>query len=140
MSTTPFAIRQAVYSALTGGTALSSLVGSRVYHRVAPDAAAYPLVVFNLQGDAVEQLALGGADAYLDAPYLVRAIADTQAGAEAAYAAAHDAMTTPGAVAAAGVTVIATTRTSVVDYQEGVPSDGAVIHHVGGVYRVLARE
>jgi hypothetical protein len=46
------AISSAIYSTLTTGTALTSLLAgtTSVYKDIAPDDAAYPYVVFNLQG------------------------------------------------------------------------------------------
>lgn len=44
------ALNAALFTSLTGGTALSSLVGSAIYYQAAPDGAALPYAVFNYQG------------------------------------------------------------------------------------------
>lgn len=52
------AIDQALYSTLTGGTALTNMLGgtASVYHIRAPDSATYPYVVFNVQGGGPENI------------------------------------------------------------------------------------
>ena len=132
-------VRAALFAALDASSPLAALVADRVYHRLAPDAAALPLVSFNLQGIAPEERTYSHA-AYVEAPWLVKAIAESRSSAEAVYAAAHAALDTSGAVAASGVRILDCTRLYLVDYQETEPSDGTVLHHVGGVYRVTASE
>lgn len=139
MSANPYAVRQAVYAALASGTALAAQVGTRIYHGTAPASASYPFVTFAQQGDAPQLLTHGNAEAWVDYPWLVRAIGETAKAAEDAYHAAHAVLGT-AALSASGVTVIACTRSSVVAFPETEPSDGTVLHHVGGVYHVLARE
>lgn len=140
MSPSPYAVRAAVYAALSAGTALAAEVGTRVYHHLAPGTAAYPFVTFDQFGDAPDSLALGDGDGFVVVPYLVKATATTRAAAEDAYHAAHAAMLDDAELAATGVRVIGAPRIRVVAYPETEPSDGTVLHHVGGVYHVHAQE
>lgn len=140
MSASTYAVRAGVFAALTAGTALAALVGTRIFHDLAPGSAAYPFVAFAMQGSAEEQRTLGGGEAWVDYPWQVKAIAETRDAAEAAYDAAHVAMSAAGAVSATGLVVVATTRSVVFTMTETEPSDGTVLHHVGGVYHVMARE
>jgi hypothetical protein len=50
------ALNSAIYSKLSGGTALAALVGTRIYNQQAPEGAALPYVVFSVQGGGDENL------------------------------------------------------------------------------------
>lgn len=140
MSANPYAVRSAVYACLSAGTALAAEVDARIYHHLAPGTAAYPFVTFDEQGDAADMLALGGAEGYVVHPYIVKAVAPARRDAEDAYHAAHQAMRDEAELAATGVRVIGAPRIRIVTYPETVPSDGTVLHHVGGIYHVHAQE
>lgn len=136
----PYAVRAAVYAALSSGTALAAVVGTRVYHHLAPGTAAEPFITFAQHGDAPDALTLGNGEAFTVYPYLVKATATNRADAEDAYHAAHAAMRDEAELVAAGVRIIGAPRIRVVDLPETEPSDGTVMHHVGGVYHVHAQE
>lgn len=140
MSASTYAVRAGVYAALAAGAALAGRVGTRIYHDLAPRDAAYPFVTFAQHGDALPRDTLANGEAWVDYPWQVKAIATTRDAAELAYDAAHVAMNTAGAVAASGLVVVGVQRTSVFTVTETEPSAGVVLHHVGGVYRILARE
>ncbi len=72
------AIDTALFSTLSGGTALTSLLASNtsIYHIRAPNVATFPYVVFSLQGGGKENLTPSDMGNYV---YFIRAYSATSA-------------------------------------------------------------
>lgn len=129
-------VREAIYGALTSSRDLSAVVGNRVYHAVAPENASYPLVIFNRQAGTPQDAF--GERAFLWQRWMVKCIdAQTSSSlAEAAQAAAIEAMT-------AGFTVTGGTVQDVryladVDYLE--TANGVQYRHHGALFTVALSE
>lgn len=125
------ALNTALYSTLTGGTALTALVGTRIYYAQAPDHVAYPFVVFSHQAGTPLNIQLSD---MRDQLVYVRAYSTNpaQAGTIDAYCSAllHRRQLT-----VTGWNNFWSARETDVSLVENQP-DGETVHSVGAVYRI----
>ena len=124
----------ALYSALTGGTALTALLAgtASIYDSLVPRGSSYPVVVFHLSG---------GGDAN-ETPrrrkellYSVKAISELGAKEAGNIDAQIDPLLHEASVSAIGWTNFSLKRESDFSYAETTP-EGRNYWHVGGIYRL----
>lgn len=135
MSTT--AIRQSLYSTLTGTSAITDLLAtsSSVYHGEAPPEAAYPFIILHKQA-GTRTRAQSETTAFWEETWLIKAVdrASTSNTAEAIAAAVEDALAN-ASLTVTGRVLHDVYPTSDVDYLE---RDGDVTYrHHGANYRVV---
>lgn len=128
------AIDVALYSTLTGGTALTNMLGgtASVYHIRAPDNADYPYVVFSVQGGGAENINPSDMRNYL---YYVRCY--TQTGADNA-ALIHEqikALLDKQTLTVTGFTNIWTRYETEIEMSQELAS-GVPVYTDGGLYRI----
>jgi len=73
----PSVIAKWIYGTLTGDAALAAIVGTRVYEDVAPQGAAMPYIVFQMQSPGNDLNALGSRRVIATPLYVIRGIAQT---------------------------------------------------------------
>lgn len=125
-------IEEAIYDALAV-TALTNLVGTRIYRDMAPQGAAYPMVIYAWSG--------GGDDN--DTParsrsplYQVRAVSAESADEAGDIAAVIDGLLHHQTLTVSGYTNYRTTQTSEVNGAEFDEGAGKRFWHRGAVYRI----
>lgn len=128
-----------LFQRLAADAGVSTIVGSRIYESLAPDEAAYPLVIFNLQsGRDVTQA--GGDGRILTSPlFLVKAVTQSNGYASAdelahAIDAALEGASGTITLGSQGYAIQTIYRTAPFRFLE--PADGLRYFHVGGLYRV----
>jgi len=132
-------LETALYTKLTGASSLTSLLNAgtaSVFHRQAPENAAPPYVVFGKQSRVPERVIGGGAVAWEDALYLVKAVVESPSALLAGSIAARiDQTLDQAALTVTDHTHLACHRDSDVDYVENA-TGGQVIQHRGALYRI----
>lgn len=131
-------VREAIYERLAADATLTGLLSAptAIYHQVAPQSAAAPLVVFN-KAAGTPNWQFGGAHVQGDV-WLVKAIdRGTSASRAEDIAARIDAVLTDAPLAIDGGVLLGVWRESDVDYLE--IDGGDQWHHVGSQYRLLSQ-
>ncbi|MFA5376891.1 MAG: DUF3168 domain-containing protein [Dehalococcoidia bacterium] len=126
------ALNTGIYSALSGGTALTgALGGTAIYYQQAPDGAALPYVVWNYQGGGDENITQSRMKNLL---VYVRgyAASPAQAGTIDAYC---DTLLHGKAITVTGWENFWTAREEDISIVEN-PPDGAPVFSAGGIYRI----
>lgn len=128
------ALTSAIYTTLTGGTALTSLLAgtASVYYNAAPDDATFPYVVFNYQSNLEENQT---PSRMKDAMVYIRGYTDVSSAAAGNIASAIDGLFHAGTLTVTGYENFWTSLSSEVEYFEITPN-GERIHNAGGVYRI----
>lgn len=130
MSVALNATRQALYNALSGGTALvSALGGTAIYSAQAPDGAALPYIVYSLQAGG-QEYAPGTLENHL---WYVRAYAAGEKTAGDLYALA-DALLDGQTLTVTGWRNFATRRIEDISLPEETPNGR--VYSAGGIYRI----
>ncbi len=128
------ALNTALYSKLTGGTALTALLAgtTSVYNQVVPRGAALPYVVFNIQGGGPENITPAR---FENLVYTVKAVSAASALAAGSIDAQIDALLHLGTLSVSGWSNFLLMREERIQYVETAP-EGQYIWHVGGTYRI----
>jgi hypothetical protein len=123
----------ALYSTLTGGTALTALLAgtTSIYHLQAPDGASLPYIVFNKQAGGPDNLTPSDARTLA---YQVRGFAATAKRA-GEIDAQVDALITGKALTVTPYTNYYTVRDADIEMVE-TPQNGAPIFSAGAIYRI----
>lgn len=127
------AMGSALYSKLTGGTALTALLasGSAVYNQRAPDGAAFPYIVFNQQGGGPENV---DPNDKRNLVYFVRAYAQN-ADTAGSIDAQVSALLHHKALSVGGYTNLWTARETDLEAVETPPNEQP-IYMMGALYRI----
>lgn len=128
------ALKQALYTKLTDGTALvAKLAGTAsVYDLVPPSGAAFPYVVFGHSGGGDENIT---PTRYKNVLYFVKAVSKTSAKNAGEIDTEIDTLLHDSTLSVTGWTNFGIARESDIDYSE-FDREGRSIWHVGGVYRI----
>lgn len=132
------AAAQWLYATLAADATLGGLVSARIYADLAPESAAYPMLVFQFQsGEDLD--AAGGIRVLANTEWLIRGIhtTTTYGGALGSIAARVDALLHAASGTAADGLVIACTRTR--PFQMAAVTDGVQYRHEGGFYTVIVQ-
>lgn len=128
-----------LYTKLTGASSLTSLLAAgtaSVFHRHADENANPPYVVFSKQSRVPARVVGGGAVAWEDALYLVKAVVESPSALLAGSIATRiDETLDQASLTVTGHTHLACHRDSDVDYEEQGPG-GQIIQHRGALYRI----
>lgn len=127
------ALNTAIYSKLSGGTALTALVSLRLYHMQAPLDAAYPYVVWNTQGGGDENVSPHRTKNLV---LNVRAYSDVTAAAAGSVDAQIDALLHNQSLSVTGWSSIWLAREQDIETVEN-PPDNVAVYMQGGLYRVV---
>lgn len=134
------AFDKAVHDKLAGTSAVTTHLAAGtagVFLMVARPGADPPYVVFNRQAQTPRRVIGGGAVAFENVLYQVKAITKDQSALAGTIAAAIDTALDNQALTIAGYVHMSTLRESQVDFPE--PSEGGpVYYHRGGLYRIHA--
>jgi hypothetical protein len=138
-------VRRALYGKLAGDSTLNTGLGTpptgyskSIYYEVAPEGAAYPLVIFNKQSGMPTE-AFGDPSALENDIWLVKAIArDTSADPAETAAARIITLLNDAALSISGATLCYLRRQSDVDYSE--VADGTVFRHCGSLFRLVTTD
>jgi len=126
----------ALYSTLSGGTALTSLIGGtaspRIYHLQAPEGAALPYLVFNIQGGGDENMT---ANRTKNLVVFVRGYSGVTPAQAGSIDAQVDALLHYQSLNVSGWTNFHLAREQDLELVENVPSGGQIFMS-GGMYRV----
>lgn len=126
------ALNTAIYSTLSGGTALTNLLGgTAIYYQQAPDNRSAPYVIYNLQGGGYENIE--PRDMW-NGVYFVRGFSPNAATAGSIDAQAH-ALLHKKALSVAGWTNFWLVRESDMALVENMPN-GSKLYMAGGMYRI----
>ena len=131
------AVRQALYSKLTGASAVTDLLATStsVYHGQAPEGAAYPFVIFHQQA-GTRTRAQGKTTAFVEETWLVKAVDENSTSDTAeAIAEAVEATLANGTLTVTGRTLHDVYPSGDVNYLER-DGDRTYRHH-GANYRVV---
>lgn len=128
------ALDTALYGALSGSTALTTLLASStsIYHELAPRGAAFPYVIFQLQGGGHENIC---PMTLRNLVITIKAVSDQSAKAAGAIDAQIEALLHNGTLSVSGWTQLWLMREGDVEFAEVAP-DGGYIWHAGGLYRI----
>jgi len=128
------ALKAAIYTKLTGASALTDLLASAtsVYDRQAPRGSTMPYVIFGVQGGGDENITQVR---YKSWAYSLKAVSDVSLKTAGAIDAQIDALMHGGTLTVASWTNFQCVREADFDYVETMP-EGRNIWHVGGVYRI----
>jgi hypothetical protein len=128
-----------IKTSLAADTALTALVGTRIFNTVRDKDSALPCVVFQLQAPGNDFMVLGGARVWTPNLYLVRGIAEQDgfAGDLATIANRIDAVLHRGSGSNAAGTVFTCVR--IRPFQMAEIADGRQFRHLGGIYEIRAR-
>ena len=126
------ALETALYTQLTGGTALTALLAgtTSVYNTQAPPGAAFPYVVFNLASGLTENVDDNERD---DLYYTVKGVGTATMGQVGNIAAQLDSLLHKQSLSVSGYTNLWQRRTARVQYAE--VDAGITYYHQGGTYR-----
>ena len=131
-------VRQALYTKLSGTSAITSKVGSRIYHAQAPADAAYPYIIFNRQS-GTKMRAFQEPEAFKREVWLVKAVdRNTTSNAAEDVALAVDAALDGGTLTVSGKTLADLHHISDVDYLE--PSGDQQFRHHCANYAVVTTD
>jgi hypothetical protein len=126
-------LETALYSRLSGGTALTgALGGTAIYNTVVPVNATFPACVFQLQGGGDENITPKRSKSLL---YTVKAVSATSAKAAGVIDAEIDTLLHGKPITVTGYTNFWLFRESDISYAEPNGA-GGYYWHVGGVYRI----
>lgn len=127
-----------LYSVLSGDATLAGLVSTRVYGHIAPQEAAFPLVLFALQSSSDVQI-LGPNRIMTNMHYVVRGVTEggSFGGTLKTMAERIDAVLQAASGTVAAGQVFACVREQPFALVETV--QGKQYRHLGGVYRLAAR-
>lgn len=132
-------LETSLYGKLTGASSLTTLLAAgtaSVYHRHADENANPPYVVFSKQARTPTRVVGGGAVAWDDALYLVKAVVESPSALLAGSIAARiDETLDRASLTVTGYTSLSCHRDSDVDYEEAGPG-GQIIQHRGALYRI----
>lgn len=124
------AVEKAIRAAL-GGSAITSLVSTRVYAGVAPDAGSMPMIVFALNGGGTDNdTALESADLR----YAIMGVSDKQLQAVLVADAIRSALHEKSVTIDSPWTVVRCQETGAIAYVDDV--DGKPFFRRGGIYRI----
>lgn len=128
------ALDTAIYSRLQGGTALTTLLAgtTSVYHLQAPEGAAYPYCVWNIQGGGDENL---DANRTKNLVVFVRGYSKTSAAQAGSVDSQIDTLLHLSPLTVSGWTNIWLARETDLETVQ-TEASGQVIHMAGGMYRV----
>ena len=131
-------IEIALYSTLTAGTALTSmLAGARsIYNGIIPDGVGLPAVVFSQQSHITENTDPHTRE---NALYLVKGISETSMGNAGTIDARIRTLLHAQTLSVSGYTNFWTRRESSIRYVE-MDAGGKRIYHSGGIYRIRLTE
>jgi hypothetical protein len=138
-------VRRAIYGKLAGDTTLNALLGTpptgyskSIYHRQAPDNAAYPFVVFNKQS-GVPTEAFADPSALENDVWLIKAVdRSTSADASEAIAARVITLLNDASLSISGSTLLYLRRQSDVEYSE--VQNGVSYEHCGSLFRLVTTD
>jgi len=126
-------VRNGIYQKLVGTSAVTNLVGQRIYYEQAPTDADYPLIVFSKSSGTKERAM--GANAFFRSTWLVKAIdRNTLPGPAEAIAAAVDNALDLGTITVSGRTLADLNHVGDVNYTEA--SGDQQYRHAGATYRI----
>ncbi len=129
-----------LYETLTTSDAVKKLVSTRVYDALAPQGAALPYVVFQLQAPGADSIVVGGYRIAANALYAARGVAQGAGFAAAsAIAAAIDGALHGKRATLTGGVVLSCHRERPLKLPPEVAEGGAVYYHEGGIYRLRVR-
>lgn len=131
------AIDKFLYDQLAGDSALTDVVGQRIYGEMAPDEAAFPYVVYQfLTGN--DLAVINGTRIWSNCTYMVKAIDEAQSyeGDLKTAAGRIDAVLHKQSGSNANGTVYSSVREQ--PYRMLEPDQGRQFRHLGGIYRILA--
>jgi hypothetical protein len=127
-------LNAALYSTLSGGTALTALLGgTAIYYLQAPDHAELPYVVWSYQGGGQENI--NPSDLH-DPLVYVRGYSSASPAAASAIDAAVDALLDRQTLAVTGYSNFWTRRESLVPPMVETPPNGAKVYSAGALYRI----
>jgi len=128
------ALSSGLYSALTAGTTVTSLLAgtTAIHHGVAPRGSAFPYIVFNQQGGGDSN---DNPRRNKDLVYTVRAVSNASNKSAGVIDAAVDDLLHGATLTVSGWSNYWTMREQDIEYIETTP-DGQNIWHVGGMYRI----
>ena len=127
-------INAAIYSTLSGGTALTALLAgtTSIYHGAAPRGTSFDYIIFNQQGGGDENSTPTRAKNLL---YQVQAVSATSARQAGLIDAQVDELLHGQTLTVSGWSNYWTMREQDIEYTE-TTGDGQNIWHVGGLYRI----
>lgn len=127
-------VRQGIYQKLSTATAVTNLVGNRIYHAQAPSDATYPFVVFHKQ--ARTKTRAFGRNAFERETWLVKAVdRGTSSNLAESVATAIDSTLDLGTITVSGKTLCDLHHVSDVEYLEEA-GDQQYRHH-GSLFAVV---
>ena len=142
MATGANPIAAAIYTNLTGASALTTLLNAGtagVFETLAPEGEDPPYVVYNAQSPSTPVYAFGTAVKWEDAIYQVQAVTEGHTAAAAGTIADKiDDALNGATLTITGYTAMYVARIQTVDYPE-LAAGGKRFNHRGGLYRILAR-
>ena len=132
------ALKQALYEAMTGGTALTALLAgtASIYNSIAPPGSSFDYVVFNQQAGADENM---DDHRRTDWRYTVKAVSATSPAAAGIIAAAIDDLLHDAPLSVTGYANLWQRRVSTVEFTEVTPA-GEYYYHAGGIYQFRLEE
>ena len=128
------ALKAAIYTKLTGGTALTALLAgtASVYDNVAPRGAQTPYVIFGQQGGGDENITQVR---YKSDLYAIKAVSEVSAKEAGDIDTQIDALMHDTTLTVTSWTNYSCVRETDVDYVETTP-EGDNVWHVGAIYRI----
>ncbi len=127
------ALNAGIYTVLTGGTALTNLLGgTAIYYEQAPDNTAYPYVVFSIQGGGDLNLS---PSRMKDMLYFVRGYSKVSPAMAGSIDAQLDALLHNKTITVTGWSNYNTQRETDIENTE-VDNANQTIYMAGGVYRI----
>jgi hypothetical protein len=139
------AVRRALYGKLSGDTTLNTGLGTpptgyskSIYYEVAPEGAAYPLVIF-AKSSSVPTEAFGDPSALENDIWLVKAISQDSSADTAETAQARIiTLLNDASLSISGASLLYLRRQSDVDYSE--VTDGTTYRHAGSLFRLVTTD
>lgn len=128
-------VRKGLFDALAGSSSLKAIVGERIYHEQAPEAAAFPYVIFSKSAGTKTRTLKTGGTVKQDV-WLVKAIDRGTSSSKAEEAAETiDALLDEGTFTVSAKTVIDLHHIGDVEYVEN--SGDQQFRHAGATYAVV---
>ena len=133
------AIDAALYSKLTGGTALVAALasGTPIWNSEVPEGSSYPVVVFGLSSGMDDNACPWRNKNMM---YFAKAISTTSLAQSGSIDALVDALLNGGTISPTGWACYWMRRASTIRYVEYDPASGTRYYHTGGIYRVRVVE
>lgn len=128
-----------LYGVLSADATLTGIVGARIYSRVVPPGAAYPLVFYTMPGAGDNRLTLEAVRVWSELIYAVRIINKTESyiGLEAGASAIEDALSRASGSTVSG-TIVACVYQAPYELVE-IDRDGFELRALGGLYRLFVQ-